>query len=174
LTAALADPAGFPGLSDEHALRRLGRDLAGPERGIVSVDRFLGGKLPSAQVIYKGQQGLGHTYTGILLVPIERDLHMLTVVCEEGGITGLREAVVTAKLVEEGKLEIEEYQHPDEHGATGAIKGWLQDPYDPGYAGPILRSVADDEIHDASLPGHPLARLRSTLAQIRGTLRYGS
>ena len=87
-------------------------------------------------------------------------------------MTGARDAYVSAKLMEEGKLEIELYEEPDSSGAAGEVKGWFQDPYDPEYKGIVLRSVADDEKYDSLFPTHPLSKVRAILKQIQDSIEY--
>lgn len=125
-----------------------------------------------AQVIYKWQHGSGYAYTGMLFAPGQEDsVHVLSLVCGERDDIGSREAIVSAKLAQEGKLELGMFDHPDEKGAIGQVKGWFQDPYDPDYTGPVLRTIADDEAYDAILPNHPLSRMRRTLSQLRQSAR---
>jgi hypothetical protein len=84
-----------------------------------------------------------------------------TLVAGEQGTTGVREAVVTAQLFEEGALTLESYQ-----------LSWAQDPYDSHYRAlgrvdfRTLRYRSDDARFDAQFPNHPLSRIRSGLRTI--------
>src|SRR5262245_10468320 len=50
--------------------------------------------------------------------------------------------------------------------------GWFRDPYDSGYQGPVLYSLSDDLRLDALFPDHPLSRIRASLAQIQGSVKF--
>jgi len=172
LSAAVAPRRGFPSLSDREALTKYGRTFAESQGGsIVSMDTFLEGTVELAQCVYKRQRGSGYAYTAMIWVPLRNAVHVVTLFCGEGRMTGVREAVVAAKLAEEGELELEGFQHQDEKGAVGQVKGWFQDPYEVNYPGPVLRSIADDETYDAMFPDHPLSRMRRSLSILRPSLR---
>lgn len=106
-------------------------------------------------MIYKKQQGMGFLFTGMLLLPAEDQWLVCTVVDAERGVTGVREAVVTAQMLEAGELTIEDYE-----------ESWARDPYDPQHRGDDrrgLRYISDDERYDAQFPEHPLSNVRNTL-----------
>ena len=92
--------------------------------------------------------------------------HVWTIVSGERGTTGLREAIVTTQLMNDGGLTIEGYQ-----------QSWAQDPYDPTYSGVErrgLRFVFDDESYDEQFPDHPLSKVRSVSAELRSAPRIES
>lgn len=172
LSIDCAETAEGPPFSDKQALTRYCRGMAESSGGgIVSIHNFTVADCRTVQLIYKREDGTGYAYTGMLLILVRGCLHVLVAVCRELGTTGIREAVVTAKLAEEGTLELEEWDEPDERGAIGGVKGWFKDPYDPEYKGIVLCSVADDERYDDLFPDHPLSRLRNTLSWLRETLK---
>jgi hypothetical protein len=79
-------------------------------------------------------------------------------VAGEHGTTGIREAVITAGLMEEGKLTVESYK-----------ASWAQDPYDSTYCGvdrSTLRYMSDDETYDPQFPQHPLSKVRRELHRL--------
>lgn len=83
---------------------------------------------------------------------------MGTVVVGECGITGVREAVITAELMRSCRLTIRDYK-----------ASWARDPYDPTYGGvdrSVLRFVSDDECYEARFPEHPLSKVRRVLASL--------
>jgi len=87
-------------------------------------------------------------------------------VAGEQGTTGVREAVVTADLMNQGKLTIDGYK-----------KYWCQDPYEPAYRGAdrsVLRSMSDDERYDEKFPEHPLSKVRRLLATLPSHVEYYS
>ena len=162
-------------LSDEEGWRNECRPIAEDIGGaIISGDSFEQEPAPMFQFVYKKEDGNGYSYTGMLLIPRHDSMCVISVSGREHGMTGAREALVTAMLAEEGRLEIERLETPDATGATGRVKDWFRDPYDPGYRGRVLRSVADDERYDALCPHHPLSRVRRTLSMVRRTLRFSA
>lgn len=149
------------------------RTMAKPG-GIVSVDPCILDLLPAIQIIYKRTHGMGYMYTGILIVEFKGFWCQITAVSEERGTTGIREALLTAKLIESGQIKIRKhpfYVRIFKH-ESGYVEGWFQDPYDSNYRGIVLRSIADSEAYDAQFPDHPLSRLRSTLKIVRESLRF--
>jgi len=162
-------------LSDEEAWRTECRPIAEDNGGaIVSGDSFEQDSVPMFQFIYKKEDGKGYMYTGMLLIPRHSSMCVISSSGREHGTTGVREALVTSILAEEGRLEIERFATPDATGAGGRVKDWFRDPYDPGYQGRVLRSVADDEVYDALCSHHPLSRVRRTLSMVRRTLRFSA
>jgi hypothetical protein len=111
---------------------------------------------PAASLIYKRRDGAGYVFTGMLLLAGPE--HIWTVVAGEHGMTGVREAVVTAQLMTAGTLTIRTYE-----------ESWAQDPYDPAYSGvdrSVLRFVSDDACYDGLFPAHPLSNIRAILAAL--------
>ena len=149
------------------------RKMATPG-GIVSVDSCTAACHPAIQIIYKRQKGLGYRYTGILLVEFGEYLCQVTVVCDERGPTGVREAMLQPGLLDDGTIKIQEYPFYVKvfKRESGYLEGWFTDPYDPKYKGKVLRSVTDNEKYDEEFPDHPLSRLRSTLKTVRESLHF--
>jgi len=118
---------------------------------------------PAVILIYKRLQIPAYIYTGMLVVSLEPRTLVWTIVASERGTTGVREAIVTATLMEQGKLTVEEYR-----------RSWAQDPYEPPYAGvdrSVLRFASDDEIYDEQFPDHPLTKVRHLLAILPGNIQ---
>ena len=151
------------------------RQMAKPG-GIVSVDSYTVDSRPAIQIIYKRTRDMGYMYTGILIVEYREHWCQVTAVCVEHGTTGIREAVLTTRLLPEGKIKIRRhpfYLKPFKR-TTGYLQGWFQDPYDPRYKGIILRSITDNEEYDAEFSHHPLSRLRSIMKTVRNSLRFAA
>jgi hypothetical protein len=110
---------------------------------------------PSAQMVYKARRELGFVFTGMLFLPADAEWLVCTVVDCERGTTGVREAVVTAQLIETGALSVGSYD-----------ECWAKDPYDSQYRGTSevpLRYLSDDESYDEQFPEHPLSNVRGAL-----------
>jgi hypothetical protein len=152
---------GLPVPTDEYAVRECCREIAeGNEGAIVSVDAVTVAQRPATQLIYKRENRPAYAYTGMLFLQLDGFGFVIVIAAEEQGTSGVREAAVTARLLEEGKLTLETYEY-----------GWFRDPYDPGYRGRILRSLSDDEAYDSSFPDHPLSKVRRTLVHLQSSIR---
>jgi hypothetical protein len=161
--AITSDPPTNSERSDETALRDWCRNLAQLRSGgLLEASATASG----IKLIYKRLQMPAYFYTGMLMTQVRSDWLIWTVVAGEQGMTGVREAVVTAKLIGEGKLAPEDYE-----------RRWSGDPYDPGYAPAdrrVLRFISDDESYDAQFPHHPLSKVRHVLASLPHHATYDS
>lgn len=152
---------GLPVPTDMRAVRQYCRKIAEGNGGaIVSVNAVSVVQRPGTQLIYKREKLPAYAYTGMLFIEVDGFVYIIVIAAEEQGTTGVREAVVTARLFEEGKLTLETYK-----------SGWFRDPYDEGYGGRILRSLSDDEAYDSVFPDHPLSKIRRTLADLQSSIR---
>jgi hypothetical protein len=145
-----------PDLADVAAIRNYCRQFTEARNGALVeasvVQTQAGGAI---QMIYKTPVGTGFQFTGLQFTPLTDATRISTVVAGETGTTGIREAVVTAHLMQEGRMTIETYK-----------SSWACDPYDPAYRAPSnvpLRFISDDVVYDRMFRGHPLARVRRVL-----------
>ena len=142
---------------DEASLRNFGRTLAeSRSAGLIEVGTStynIGGTM---RLIYKRLQKPAYIYTGMLFIPFPHPSEVWTLVAGEHGTTGVREAIVTSEMMEDGQLTIDSY-----------LSSWAQDPYDAKYHGvdrSVLRFISDDERFDGRFPDHPLSVVRRVLA----------
>jgi hypothetical protein len=97
----------------------------------------------------------------MLIIPFRRASVIWTLVAGEEGTTGVREAVVTTQLLQEGVLTLD-----------SCTQTWAQDPYDAQYRAlarvdsGVLRYLSDDARFDSQFPSHPLSRVRNRLRAI--------
>ena len=97
-------------------------------------------------------------FTGMVWAPHEDGWLLWTIVDGEHGVTGTREAQITAELFNSGALTIEKYEST-----------WARDPYYAEYDGvdrSTLRYMSDDEQYDERFPTHPLTHVRRVLNAI--------
>ena len=157
---------GLPPLSDEVALRNSFRHIAESRGGgLIEVLVRTGALGATASLVYKRLLKPTYVFTGMLFVPGVQPSQVWTVVAQEYGTTGVREAIITAELFNEGSLTIEDYEH-----------AWAKDPYDPGYHAvdrSALRFVSDDESYDERFPEHPLSKVRRILAALPSSVHIG-
>ena len=152
-------PLGLPQLSDQVALQECFRRLAESRgAGLIEMHVITGALGPTASLIYKRLLKPAYAFTGMLFVPSAKPSQVWTVVAEEHGTTGVREAVITAELFNAGSMTIQDYE-----------RSWARDPYDPDYCGvdrSVLRFVSDHETYDERFPEHPLSKVRRILAAL--------
>ena len=149
--------------TDERKIRKWCREVAeSRSAGLIEAYAIEGG----IRFIYKRLQEDAYVYTGMLITRVRKAWLVWTMVAGEQGTTGVREAVVTADLMNQGKLTIDGYK-----------KYWCQDPYEPAYRGAdrsVLRSMSDDERYDEKFPEHPLSKVRRLLATLPSHVEYYS
>ena len=153
----------LPELSDETAVQQWSRSIAEVRAaGLIEV-RVVAGTIG---VIYKRLEKPAYIFTGMLFMPRQLACLVWTVVAGEHGLTGVREAVVTAELINAGELTLHDYE-----------RSWAQDPYEASYRGvdrSVLRFVSDDECYDERFPEHPLSRVRRILATLPASVQIAS
>lgn len=76
----------------------------------------------------------------------------------ETGVTGQRESAVSAILVSDGKIVL------DEKGQI--VSGWTKDPYDETYTKGVLMNTGEDEYYDEVFPDHPLTQARLLINEL--------
>ncbi len=149
--------------ADEMKIRKWCREVAeGRSAGLIEACAIDGG----IRFIYKRLQIDAYIYTGMFITRVRKVWLIWTMVAGEHGTTGVREAVVTTNLINQGKLTVDGYK-----------KYWAQDPYDPGYHGVdrrVLRSMSDDERYDEQFPEHPLSKVRRLQAMLPSHVEYYS
>lgn len=107
-------------LTDEVALQQFFRSLAESRGGGLIDVRVSGGPLGrTASVIYKRLQKPAYVFTAMLFAPVAEPPQVWTVVAGERGTTGVREAIITAELLNAGDMTIDDYK-----------RSWAKDPYD--------------------------------------------
>lgn len=120
------------------------------------------GSAATVSLIYKQLKMPAYIFTGMLMFPSHDVSTVWTVVSAERGTTGVREATVTAELMNSGKLTIDDFK-----------RSWAQDPYDASYCGvdrSVLRFVSDDESYDERFPDHPLSKVRRIVGILPSSL----
>jgi hypothetical protein len=151
---------GFADLEDVDAVRAHCRTMTEEMRaGLVQADVVVGTHGPSVMLVAKRLDRPAFVVTGMLVVTADADTASVwTLVARERGMTGVREAVVTAQMMGQGTLTPETYR-----------TSWARDPYDPTYDGvdqSTLRYLSDDESFDALFPQHPLSKVRRELRKL--------
>ena len=142
--------------------RSYGRSIGEAGGGLVALTVVQLDGLPAIQMIVKTPQApSGMTYLGSFTIPRRSFSYVLKIQCPEHGITGVRDADVLARALAGGQVQIAD---------SDELIGWWADPYDPGFRGPVLRNLSDDERYDGDFPDHPLSRLRRYLNDIRRSI----
>lgn len=153
-------PPDLPGsLSDLTPIRRYYREMLGDAGALVEIEReTVGGAAALRSIVKLRQEPQGMTYVVSLTFPFRDCSFVAKVECAEQGMTGMRDAIVGAKLgvVPKGR---------DWTCADG--RPWMRDPYDPDYVSAVRRNRSDDEEWDGMFAGHPLSRAREHLRRLR-------
>ncbi len=134
--------------------------------GLISVEVIALKGLPALGCLFKfPQEPHGMTYVGSFTLPFQDCSFVIKAQCQQEGITGTRESAV---------MDIYLRDLPEQNReliATGKLRGWARDPYDPTFEGPALRNLAEDPAHDERFPDHPLSRLRHYMRHIKDTIK---
>jgi hypothetical protein len=135
--------------------------------GLVSADRYRTSELTVVEVIAKRRAGLGYAYEGHLGIRCADSGWALEVLADEGGFTGVREALVTAVLVPSHGLQLEPETAP---GGPRRMRGWFFDPYDAAFDAEAVNAISDDARIDEVMESHSLSRVRAILRRTRRSL----
>ncbi|GIJ46333.1 hypothetical protein Val02_32190 [Virgisporangium aliadipatigenens] len=150
LPAALSEPAAlFRAVAIKDA--QSGAGLV--EGEVITVDG-----LPAMRQIIKikhPHQPTGLVFIGSLLIPRATCSVVLKVQCPEQGTTGMREAMIVARVGIDGAFPPSRYAPDVDLRALGGLP----------------TNVADDPAYDATFPDHPLSRCRRLLARLIPTVR---
>jgi hypothetical protein len=132
-------PADFPVLTDLAAVRAYGRQLAAlANGGLLSADVHQAGGMDALQVVFKIERLPAYAYTALVMVPAGNVLYTMELATMERDVTGVRDAMASAVLLQRGELKIPDNQ-PSTPGGGVPVEGWLVDPYDPQYPGRVMR-----------------------------------
>ncbi len=146
-------------------LRSFTRNLAcAQSAGLIEADPVELPFGPGIQFIYKKLERPAYLFHGNLICARHVVELFIDLVCRERGMTGVREAVVTAELFDTGVLDLAEYQ-----------RSFAQDPYDASYDGvdrSVLRFMSDDQKYDFRFPDHPLSKVRRVLRELPGAMSF--
>ncbi|NJK44074.1 MAG: hypothetical protein HC933_07095 [Pleurocapsa sp. SU_196_0] len=127
-------------------------------RTVVEVDDVLGVK-----AITKRRQTSGDLmYIGSWIIPRDRFSFVIKIQCSELGMTGLREALVAEKALQDGSVTL---------GENGDMTGWFLDGNASVAASGMPPNIAEDEALDAEFPDHPLSRVRRHMRTLEPSIR---
>src|SRR5262245_13464974 len=130
--------------------------------GVIEIEHVIVDGCPVVRTLFKvAQEPTGRTYLGALTFPFRDFSYVLKAQCAEHGMTGLRDTIVSMNLMQAGEVGLDTN--------TGAMTGWLDDPYDPNERGPMTRNRSERPEFDAQFPEHPLSRARWVLDYLQRT-----
>jgi hypothetical protein len=136
LTLNRSTAAGVPPVTNLNAWRTLCRRLAEDRAGgIVSGEPFENAPRPVYQFIYKREDGPGYLYGGQVFILDQGCVWVIGGSTREHGPTGVREAMVTAQLAEQGHLV------SDGSSGPGALA--TGEPYRTGSKTRMTRTIKD-------------------------------
>jgi len=136
--------------------------------GLIKADVIEVGGMEAIETIYKfplPEQAHGLNYIGSVTIPFADLSYVIKVQSGEIGTTGIREAILFAKLLP--KIELDQ----DELNSSGStkMKGLGKDPYDPSREYANMPTIFEDEQYDAEFPDHPLSKVRRWMKNIKQT-----
>lgn len=161
-----ARPIALQAARREHRAR-----AAGADGGIVSVEAVsLAGGRVALETIIKRRRGLGFGFDGLLVIPGGAVEYAVRITVDEG-FTGMREAVVSGKMMELGEIDVAELMStpPGPDGARRVQAVSPRDPYDAAFDDTATYAASDDVRLDPLFPAHPLTVIRTTLHRLRKT-----
>ena len=91
----------------------------------------------------------GIQYTLTFQIEMQEGILNIQAFFDEIGVTGQRESIIMAKMINEGKI------NPNEMNA------WTKDPYDETYNKGLRMNLAEKEEYDVVFPEHPLSEARN-------------
>jgi hypothetical protein len=131
--------------------------------GVVEIETCVVDGCCAVRTLFKvAQQPTGRTYVGALTFPFQHFSYVFKVQCPELDVTGVRDAVVCAKLINTGEIKIDTKSRD--------MAGWLDHPYDSNEAGTLTRNKSERPEYDSQFPDHPLSRARWVLDHLQRTV----
>lgn len=151
-------------IDDEAALRAYYDKLTrGPEIALVELETCQIEGMPAIKSIVKHRQKpTGMVYVGSYTLPLRDFSFTIKVQCIEGDLTGMREAILLDRAVNEGQIEFSE---------SGEIVSWAGAPIPQDDE--LHRMPTDDVAYDEEFPDHPLSRARNTLELLQTAIKIG-
>jgi hypothetical protein len=148
----------IPSITDLTTLRNFYRNsITQAQGGLIEVEMIdLKGYVAIRTIFKISQQPRGMIYLASLTIPFAKCSYVVKIQAAEVGFTGMREAVMTEKLLCENKISI---------GENG-LENWFSDPYNADFKSNCLMNQAEKAIYDDIIPNHPLSQARKLLAEI--------
>ena len=104
--------------------------------------------MPYWTTIVKTRLGYGVQYCLTVQLDAGKTVISVTVLAEEEGATGIRDAAVFAMLQNQGMLD-------------DGLRGWVTDPFEDVPVDEFPMNLSELERFDDAFPCHPLSELRS-------------
>lgn len=149
-------------LSDLEILRQHAIESIEPRNG--ELVEIATEKLGNVEALYQimkypiYEDGRGRVYLAAFTLPFQMFSFVIKVQCQELGTTGVREAFILSRLMNEGEIDVSKLK-PDEEGKL---------PEDMRL---LISKITDEVAYDMQFPNHPLSRVRSHIRQIRATIQ---
>ncbi|MBY0549097.1 MAG: hypothetical protein K2W95_17625 [Candidatus Obscuribacterales bacterium] len=125
--------------------------------GLVECNLITVAGILSCKVIGKWPMNpTGMAYFGWIIVPLEDCHFKLHARAFELGMTGIRDAMILAKMQQDGTIKF---------SPSDPFAGWAKDPYEPLSKFPLMPNLSEDAKYDFEFPDHPLSRCRKFLTR---------
>lgn len=154
----------IPSTRDVDLLRFFYRGMAVQANGgILEVDLLEVQGIAGVKTIIKiPQEPNGMNYLASITLPFKNYSYVVKLEAPEMGTTGMRDAVVGAKLMKEGIVNLEDK----------GLDGWFADPYEPNIKEGTPMNKAEDPQYDAEFPEHPLSLLRKYFRELEAGISF--
>jgi len=151
-------PPDYASIKNVDLLRQSsGKTIAANNGGLIELNLVETGGIPSVKTIFKfPQPPSGTTYYASLAILFEQYSYVVKVECPETNPTGIREAFVADKIMNDKTI-----------GNDNGIKDWMYDPYDASFEGGTLMNIAEREMYDRDFPFHALTLARLLILEIQ-------
>jgi len=133
--------------------------------GLIQVDMIKLKNQDAIKTIFKiPQQPSGMVYLASLTIPFKNRSYVIKIQALEVGMTGIRETVITDRLLKEKKIRL---------GGNG-FENWSSDPYDSNYKYGTPMNKSEEAIYDAEFEDHPLTQVRTLISQVEQGIEFKS
>jgi hypothetical protein len=143
----------IPTIKVVNELRAFYRDLIiSVNGGMIEVEVLKRQQFDIVRTIFKIPKPVsGMLYVGSLTIPFNTCSFVLKVQAVEFGPTGMREALIVNRLLQDGSFN---------------DASWSADPYDNKITAGNLMNKSEDQKYDADFPDHPLTQVRNLLTRL--------
>lgn len=153
----------LPTIKDVEFLRNFYRDLITPNNGGLIVTELVSiYGVTAVKTIFKVKQPIGMAYVASVTIPFKNFSFVVKIQAIENGVIGLRDAVVTEKLLGTNEISV---------GDSG-LENWFSDPYDESIIWGVLMNKSEQQKYDSEFPDHPLTVVRQSINKVIEEIQF--
>lgn len=152
----------LPTAKDIEFLKSYYRELIYPNGGLIETGFVTLNGITAVKAIFKIKQPAGMAYVASVTIPFRDFSFVIKLQAIETGVTGMRDAVVTEKLLEKNEISVGDY----------GFENWFSDPYDKNITSGVLMNQSEQQQYDSEFPGHPLTIVREGINKIVSEIQF--